>query len=96
MPRASLWQGEYTAIQADDKHATASLANWTRVLKALRTSPIGDNYDLSRFKSIEGAVCYPYPVFTLAPQAATQLRCAAVRMLTFPEELRDAFRSTNR
>jgi hypothetical protein len=63
--------GFYTAVRNIQSTLLGKLANWTRVIDELKVSPVGPNYNFSRFSRIAGIVCTPH-VFYVPLGAATQ------------------------
>jgi hypothetical protein len=82
----ALDRGEYRPVRNLETHVTDSLEAWNLVLRRLRDSPTGDNYDLSRFQTTLGVVVYPFPPFSRS-QHATREVLAGLRAVVSAAEL---------
>ena len=48
-----------------------AVRDWDRKLATIRSNPVGDNYDFSRFERIEGVVVTPHVLFVHAGELLT-------------------------
>lgn len=56
-------KGERRSVENVAGKIVDSVMEWRNVCEQLLKNPLGDNYDLSRFRQVIGVVCAPYPAY---------------------------------
>ena len=82
-----LERGEYRSVRNLADRCDAFVANWADRLGALRESPVGDNYYLSRFRELIGVVVLPFPPFCRTGPA-TEYAAPGLRAVSSLSELK--------
>ena len=80
-------RGEYRSVRNLVDRCDAFVAEWADRLGALRESPVGDNYDLSRFRDVTGVVVLPFPPFCRTGPA-TEYAAPGLRAVSSLSELK--------
>jgi hypothetical protein len=60
---ADLDRGEHRAVRNLADRCETWVADWAQRLGTLRDHPLGDNYDLSRYRGVTGVVVLPFTPF---------------------------------
>lgn len=57
-------RGDFQIIRNAQFTVDTAVRDWSQITSAVRTTPIGDNYDFSKFQRVIGVVCTPFVVYT--------------------------------
>ncbi|MEO8185489.1 MAG: hypothetical protein ABI895_42315 [Deltaproteobacteria bacterium] len=71
--RPELDAGMHKAVRNAAAAVEAAVADWQSKVERIRTHPVGDNYDLSRFHRILGVVCTPTPIWVCLGPATERI-----------------------
>jgi hypothetical protein len=75
--------GDYSVV----RNAATTVADAIAVLDDVVANPVGDNYDLTAFKSVRSLVCVPTPLYTQRGRA-TRHEMKGIRRVSSIDELR--------
>lgn len=62
-------RGDFKVIRNTKATIDDAVAQWSSVIKAIKVSPTGDNFDFSMFKRVLGVVCTPFVVYSDKPES---------------------------
>ncbi|MEM7305581.1 MAG: hypothetical protein AAF682_02870 [Planctomycetota bacterium] len=82
---ASYEQGEHATVRNRSDEVQKACRAWIDKVAHLRREPRGDNFDLSRFRRIDGVVCTPTPIFVPLGSATEDVLPGLLRATSYGE-----------